>query len=74
MPKAKTKPVPATPKPSAAGEHVAVRLPPATLVRLDAEAARMRQLIPGLTVTRSAALRAVIDRGLDAPPALTVKV
>lgn len=66
---------PATPAPSRdPGEHVAVRLPTSTIVRLDAEAARMRQLIPGLIVTRSGVIRAVIDRGLDVPVAVAVKV
>ena len=75
MSNAKTKPTPATPKPSAAREHVAVRLSPAELARVDAEGTALRaSLAPGIEITRSDVLRNLLLRGLDAPPALAVKV
>lgn len=56
-----TKPKP-TPKPP--GEHIAFRAPPGTVAKIDAEARALQSAHPGLTVTRSDALRAVVLRGL----------
>jgi len=52
----------ATPKPP--GAHIAFRAPPEVVAQLDAETARMAKAHPGLTVTRSDALRAAVLRGL----------
>lgn len=66
---------PATPAPSRdPGEHVAVRLPTSTIVRLNAEEARLRAISPGMKVTRSDAIRVALDRGLDVPVAVKVSV
>jgi len=71
MSKAKTKASETTTRTS---EHVAVRLTPPELARVDAEAARLRASVPGVSVTRSDTLRALITRGLDSPAAVSVKV
>lgn len=75
MSKAKAKSAtPATPKPSTAREHVAVRLSPPELARVDAEAEKLRASVPGVAITRSDVLRSLLLRGLDAPVAVAVKV
>ena len=56
---------PASPKPAKPpGAHVAFRASPAMIEGLDGEAARLQRENPGLSVTRSDALRAVVLRGL----------
>ncbi len=42
-----------------------IRLPPGLLDRLDAHASRMRTRNPGLTLSRSAALRTLLIDALD---------
>ncbi len=48
------------------GENVGVRLDAALLARVDATRARMAARVPGMSVSRSNALRALILAGLGA--------
>jgi hypothetical protein len=43
-----------------------VRLPAATIKRLDAQLGRMTKAMPGLALSRSDAVRVAIARGLEA--------
>ena len=56
----------ARPKIMEEGTPLYVRLPGDVIKRLDVQLARMLATIPGLTLSRSDAVRVAITRGLDA--------
>lgn len=58
--------VPLPDSPHAAQERVTVRLPAALIQRLDEHAARLS--CPGLRVTRSEAIRALLETALSSIP------
>jgi len=47
------------------GEQLRVRATSELLGRLDAEAQRMSTLVPGVRITRSDVVRAILTAGLD---------
>lgn len=53
-----------TPPESAASVHVAAKFPPELRDRIDAYAAQLAAEVPGIEVTRSAALRRLVELGL----------
>jgi len=46
--------------------QVAFRLPAAILAKLDEHVARLRRLVPGVRLTRADAVRALLERGIEA--------